>query len=395
MKILYLTAAPTPKKPNSSAFIQRRLEQIEKQKKSQGLEYDVLSPVVEYKPFLKLVLRLFKNYRMFDSYPREYELNNIVYRYIVKKMGVIEFFKKYYHSYEIFEQKIIEEIDLADYDLIHAHFAFPNGIVAKNLHLKYGTPYVLTLHGTDIHTLPYKSEQLKREIVESLENAFRCIFVSDFLRKEAVSLGYSGKNAIVIPNGFDPEVFYYEKKDNAKEKMGFKENYLVGYVGNLIDVKNVLLLPKIFNQIQEQNHNTDFVIIGEGNLDEPLKKSCFEERVDVRFTGSIPQNEVADYMRAMDIMILPSKNEGFGAVIIEARACGTYVIGSNRGGIPEAIGEDGLALSLEENFVETVSEKICLEELNEHMFYKIAENTKQYTWKNIINEEISVYKGDL
>lgn len=395
MKILYLASGPTPGKPNSSIFIQRRLEQLEKQREVRNLAYDILSPVVEYKSFLKFILRLFKNYRFFDKYPGEYELNHIVYRYIVKKMGLGDFLLNYYNSYKIFEKKILKEVDFSEYDLIHAHFAFPNGIIAKDIHLKCGIPYVLSLHGTDIHTLPYKSEQLKQEIVESLENAFCCIFVSNFLKGKAIELGYSGKNAVVISNGYDPERFYYEKKKVAKEKMGFKEDHLIGFVGNLIDVKNVMLLPKIYKKIQDKNPNTAFVIVGEGHLKDKLKKVCRSEKLNVRFAGSLPQYEVADYMRAMDVMLLPSKNEGFGAVIIEARACGTYVIGSDRGGIPEAVGEDGLALSLEANFVETVSENICLKDLNEHIFYKIAENAKKYTWENIVKKEISAYKGDL
>lgn len=249
MRILYLTLGPTPKKPNSSVFIQRRLEQLEIQKEVQNLAYDVLSPVVEYKVFLRFILRVFKNYRFFDRYPGEYELNHIVYRYIVKKMGLVDFLRNYYNSYKVYEEKILKEVNLSEYDLIHAHFAFPNGIIAKNLHLKCGIPYVLTLHGTDIHTLPYKSEQLKQEIVESLENAFCCIFVSNFLREKAVELGYSGKNAIVISNGIDPELFYYEKKCVAKEKLEFREDHLIGFVGNLIDVKNVMLLPKIYKKM--------------------------------------------------------------------------------------------------------------------------------------------------
>jgi len=389
-----LTAAPTPKKPNSSAFIQRRLEQIEKQKKSQGLEYDVLSPVVEYKPFLKLVLRLFKNYRMFDSYPREYELNNIVYRYIVKKMGLIEFFKKYYHSYEIFEQKIIEEIDLADYDLIHAHFAFPNGIIAKNLHLKYGTPYVLTLHGTDIHTLPYKSEQLKREIVESLENAFRCIFVSDFLRKEAVSLGYSGKNAIVIPNGFDSERFYFEDKDVAKKKLGIAKQKCIGFVGNLVPLKNVMILPEIFEKIKKEYENVDFVLIGDGELKEALQEKFAQKDINPLFTGTIDQKRVADYMRAMDVMILPSEKEGFGAVLIEAQACGTSCVGSDRGGIPEAIGNDDACFTIGEQFIDQISDyvlKMIKEGYDHQKMLKRAEN---YKWECLTESVIRLYKGE-
>jgi len=66
--------------------------------------------------------------------------------------------------------------------------------------------------------------------------------------------------------------------------------------------------------------------------------------LDVHFTGMLPQAEVAKWMNAMDVMILPSRNEGFGMVIVEAQGCGTSVVGSSNGGIPEAIGNGGIVV---------------------------------------------------
>jgi len=63
-------------------------------------------------------------------------------------------------------------------------------------------------------------------------------------------------------------------------------------------------------------------------------------------------------MNAMDVMILPSRNEGFGAVIIEAQACGVPVVGSSNGGIPEAIGDGGIVVEEGENFEKRFAEAV-------------------------------------
>jgi glycosyltransferase involved in cell wall biosynthesis len=60
----------------------------------------------------------------------------------------------------------------------------------------------------------------------------------------------------------------------------------------------------------------------------------------------------------MDVMMLPSREEGFGAVVIEAQACGTCVIGSSNGGIPEAIGFDEYVVEERENFEEKFAKRV-------------------------------------
>ncbi|MDN5345742.1 MAG: teichuronic acid biosynthesis glycosyltransferase TuaC [Petrotoga sp.] len=81
------------------------------------------------------------------------------------------------------------------------------------------------------------------------------------------------------------------------------------------------------------------------------------EGLDVVFAGRVPQVEVAKYMNAMDVMVLPSRNEGFGAVVIEAQACGTCVVGSSNGGIPEAIGFEEYVVKEGKNFEERFAKK--------------------------------------
>jgi len=112
----------------------------------------------------------------------------------------------------------------------------PSGLVAMKLSEKYGIPFLVTLHGSDIN---YRMKWRKGLYLNVLENAAKCIFVSNGLLNRAKSYGYSGKNAIVIPNGYDSEIFRPMDKEQIRKELGiYKEGYkYVGYVGNLIYVK--------------------------------------------------------------------------------------------------------------------------------------------------------------
>jgi len=126
-------------------------------------------------------------------------------------------------------------------------------------------------------------------------------------------------------------------------------------------------------------------------LREEIKKET--EGLNIIFTGRLPQQEVAKWMNAMDVMILPSRNEGFGAVAIEAQACGTCVVGSSNGGIPEAIGFPEYVVQEGENFEERFAKKVV--EILEHGYdaSKLIERSKEFTWKNIVAKEIEIYKN--
>jgi len=191
----------------------------------------------------------------------------------------------------------------------------------------------LILHDNDVNLLKPKR---KERYVEILEKASKVIFVSNALLKKAKSFGYSGKNAVVIPNGYDPAVFKPMDKDTVRKELGiYKGNtHYISIVGNLVPIKRADKLPEIFKKIAKDLPNTRFIIVGDGVLRDRILKEMKD--LDVVFVGRVPQKEVAKYMNAMDVMILPSRNEGFGAVCIEAQACGTCVIGSSNGGIPEA-----------------------------------------------------------
>ncbi|MEN3042286.1 MAG: glycosyltransferase, partial [Fervidobacterium sp.] len=337
MKILILTNFfPYKNNPVRGIFVSKRIEQY----KNFNLEFKVLG--ISYKEtkllrFIKKLLKipLLEPLEFFDS---------LKYEYINVKRGIISVIFHRLNNIDLMvsqSKKIADLLLFETHSLIHAHgmsLPIPAGLVARELSKKLNVPYLITLHGSEVN-YQMKHEKVKNLYISVLEEASKVIFVSNRLFQTAKSYGYSGKNSVIIPNGFDSDIFFPRNKDEVRQELNIfspKTKY-VGYVGGLKYVKRADKLPEIFYQIATKIPETKFIIVGDGELRKLVEKKISKLGLNALFTGRIPQTEVAKYMSAMDVMILPSRNEGFGTVCLEAQACGTCVIGSSNGGIPEAI----------------------------------------------------------
>ncbi|MGJ8454511.1 glycosyltransferase [Pseudothermotoga sp. U03pept] len=286
---------------------------------------------------------------------------------------------------------IENSIDVASYDLIHAHGMFTPaaGQVAAILAQKYGKPYVITVHGSDVNSIMSK----RPWYLKILESANAVLFVSNALFDKAKSYGYSGRNGVVIPNGYDSNIFRPLDKELIRKELKLctdKCRY-IGFVGGLQYVKRADKLIEIFERIARNADNVRFIVVGDGELRKDIQKEAVQKKLNVSFTGRVPQHVVAKYMNAMDVMILPSRDEGFGCVALEAQACGTCVIGSNNGGIPEAIGFKEYVVEEGEDFEERFTQKVA--EVLENGYDKnlLIERVRNYTWQKIVNLEKQIY----
>lgn len=270
-------------------------------------------------------------------------------------------------------------------------YAIPAGEIARLLAEMYGKPYIVTLHGGDVNDVMPK----RIEYVEILEKAAKVIFVSNVILQKAKSFGYSGKNAVVIPNGYDPEIFKPMNKVEVRKRLGiYKEGYkYVGFVGNLIETKRADKLGEIFHLIQKEFPKVYFIVVGDGYLKEKIQQETRD--LEVLFTGRIEQKQVALYMNAMDVLILPSRNEGFGTVIIEAQACGTCVVGSSNGGIPEAIGFEEYIVEECIEFEKRFAEKVVWSIKNGKEPTIFLNRVRNFQWRYVVEEEINIYKSTI
>lgn len=301
--------------------------------------------------------------------------------------------KKVRQYTESFVEKIADEIS-EDWDIIHAHgmyLSIPAGMVAMKLSKRLKVPYIVTLHGSDVN-FHMADEMLRDVYIEALENASKCIFVSNALLEKAKSYGYSGRNAVVIPNGYDHEIFKPMDKDEVRKGLGiYEEGYkYVGFVGNLIPVKRADKLGEIFRYINQEYPQTRFIVVGEGYLRKDIEKQT--KGLEIVFTGMVSQEKVAEYMNAMDVMILPSRNEGFPTVVNEAKACGTCVVGSSNGGIPEAIGFEEYVVKDGDDFEERMADKVVEILRNGYDPERLIKKAANLTWENIVKREVEVYR---
>jgi teichuronic acid biosynthesis glycosyltransferase TuaC len=225
-----------------------------------------------------------------------------------------------------------------EFDIIHAHFAYPDGTSSVLLSKIFNKPVVLTVHGSDINEFPNKNV-LRRLVIYTLNHANHVVAVSESLKQNIIKLGIDENKVTVIPNGYDPKIFNISDKEKCRTKLGIPQNKkILLFVGNLVDIKGVNYLIEAMAKIIKQEKDVLLIIIGEGDRKEKLKllsKSYTLENYIV-FVGSQKHTNIPLWFNACDLFVLPSVSEGFGIVLIEAAACGKPIVASNVGGIPEA-----------------------------------------------------------
>jgi glycosyltransferase involved in cell wall biosynthesis len=218
------------------------------------------------------------------------------------------------------------------FDIIHANWSL-SGLAAYFTHLFHKCPYIVTIHGSDIFkTLNQKFLRIPVKI--SLQNAEFIIAVSKALSSTAMKLGIPGNKFQIIPTGLNVQKFPVASTQQRTNSLLF--------VGSLIERKGVIYLLEAMIFVKEKYPEYKLLIVGEGVLRNQLETYVYEHNLEdhVFFLGTKSQQEVSRLMRKAKLFILPSIEEGQGAVLVEAMSSGTPCIGSNVGGIPDVISED-------------------------------------------------------
>ena len=235
-------------------------------------------------------------------------------------------------------------------DLIHAHFAYPEGfagLLAKN---STGKPLIVTLHGYDILMDPSIGYGIRLNkhcdfiVRKVLREADKIFVASRYVYQEALKTGCSSKRLIYIANGVDVKRFNPNMDDSIIKKKHNIVNRQVIFSLRWHEPKNgIEYLIKAVPFVIREIPNAIFIIGGSGILRKHHEKLAKKLRVNqhVLFVGHIPAEELSLYYAACDVFVIPSIVEAFGLVTVEAMACGKPVVGTNVGGIPDTI-EDGV-----------------------------------------------------
>ena len=228
--------------------------------------------------------------------------------------------------------------------IVHAHCAYPDAVGAALVARVLGLRYVVTAHGSDLNVYSHRT-LLRPQIRWGLRNADAVIAVSRALRRRALELmGAQAEPRChhVACAAVDPALFH-AGGDAAplRGALGVPAGArVVVFVGKLVPIKGVdtLIAAWVALLAQRLVHENDrLIIIGSGPQEALLRGAARGAGETVRFLGAMPQAHLAQWIRAADLLCLPSRNEGTPNVVIEALASGTPVVASAVGAVPDFV----------------------------------------------------------
>lgn len=281
------------------------------------------------------------------------------------------------------------------FDIIHAHFTWFSGYVAKKISKEYNKEYFLTVHeNSDWFKLELNSG--KEEIYDTWKSAKGLIRVNE---QDVPKLKKYNKNTVSIPNGFNEKLFYKRDKSECRKQLGLDQNKkIILHVGFYKQWhKNQLTIIRAAKEFLKKRKDFEVYLIG-GGPDEALFKAEVKKlglEKHVKIIGKKPHKEIPIWMNAADLFVFPSFSESFGVVAIEALACGTPVITTVNGGTEEIINSENYGFVFEE-----FEDKTKIAELMEKSLIKnwdgnqIVDYSQNYRWEKVKSRLISMYGED-
>lgn len=222
-----------------------------------------------------------------------------------------------------------------DFDLIDAHYYYPDGVAAGLLARWLGKPFVVTARGTDLNLIP-EYPFPRKLILQTADRASASIGVCQALMDSLQALGADPGKLHTLRNGVDLERFVPEPRDAARQRLGLDGQgvYLLS-VGHLIERKGHHIAIEALPALP----GVTLVVAGGGPervaLEALAARLGVAERV--HWAGVVPQTELRGWYSAADALALCSSREGWANVLLESMACGTPVIATNIWGTPEVV----------------------------------------------------------
>ena len=331
MRLLtFSTLYPNAGRPHHGVFVENRLRHLVG---SQPVSSTVLAPV----PWFPSGHARFGDWALNARVPPREERHGLVVHHprypVLPKVGMLAAPWLLYRASLGAVRRLMR--DGLRFDVIDAHYLYPDGVAAVWLGRRLGVPVVLTARGSDVTQIAQMPAP-GRMVSAAVRAAAGVITVSAALRDGVIALGAAPERVRVLRNGVDLDGFHPPvDRGAARAALGLTRPALIS-VGHLIPRKGHDLTIRAMALLPEW----ELVVLGEGperaGLERLIGSLGLEDRV--RLLGARPHGALAACYGAADLMVLASSREGWANVLLESMACGTAVVASDIPGNPEVVG---------------------------------------------------------
>jgi teichuronic acid biosynthesis glycosyltransferase TuaC len=365
---------------------------------AQGLSQQVPLAVIAPIPYSPWFLKS-KQYAAFQRIPRVEEIGGIqVYhpRYLViPKVMRSLYGLLYFISIGGFCLRLRKEFKP---DQILSFWAYPDGFASVLIGKMLRLPVTVGCRGCDVNTAG-ESFLRKRMVVWALRQCRNVLAVSQAMGQVLQGLTVPMEQIAVIPNGIDPERFLMQGQQEARRQIQHlaipPEEKVILFCGRLSPEKGISVLVDSFSMLCGKMAQVRLLVVGNGPLRTEMTQKVLHCNLgkQVTFLEEVSHQEIPGLLNACDLLCLPSLREGWPNVVTEALACGTPVVASNVGGVPELLTSPEFGIMVPPRNAEALFNALQIALTRNWNREGIASAWGQRTWSVVAQELIEVLSG--
>ena len=306
----------------------------------------------------------------------------------------------YNHKTNKILDDIKKKIDLNDINIIHAHTLFSMGGIALKLKKEKNIDYVVAVRSTDVNLFFKYMIYIRKIGIDITKDAKKIVFISPTYKEFVINRyipyelrDYINQKSIIVPNGVNH--FWLQKKYTKFESKDKKKINLI-YVGSFLKRKNVHISIAVASRLKTLGYNIKLLIVGGGSGNEyKIRKLAKKNEDIVEIYDRIEEKEkLLSIYRKSDIFIMPSYNETFGLVYLEAMSQGLPIIYTKGEGVDGYFKNGTIGYSVNPKDINDIVEKI---EMIIHNYNKISKNcynlVDNFSWDKISKTYYNIYNS--